>query len=109
LVDGVDMISLVSKGGPSNNFVFCYSNVLDDGHHTLTVNAQSTGNQAFWLDRIDYIPSQQISYEQKTIGATRGAPGFDSSALTVFVFDFYGKPYESSTSLKGQRHQFHFL
>lgn len=92
-VDGDDTImrSSVSTNSPRNNYEFCYANSLDDGHHTLTVHATATDNLVFWLDRIEYTPSQQISIENNTIGVTLGGPGLDSSAQTAFVFTFNGK------------------
>ena len=80
-----------STGAPRNNFELCFVNWLDDRNHTLTVNATPPNNLTFWFDRIDYVPSQHISLDQKAIGVASGGPGLDSSAMTVFVYTFYGE------------------
>jgi len=92
-VDGDDAVmrSTIYTSSPRNNFEFCYVNSLVDGHHTLTMQATATDNQIFWLDRIEYVPSQQFTIGSNAIGVTLGGPGLDSSALTTFVFTFNGK------------------
>jgi hypothetical protein len=104
-VDGDNMVMrsvAAYTSSPRNNFEFCYVNSLADGHHTLTVQAKATDNLMFWLDRIEYIPSQQTSIGNNTIGVTLGGPGLDSSALTAFVFTFNGKLH--SIPSKGNTH-----
>jgi hypothetical protein len=90
---------------PSNNRLFCYTQTpLDPGEsHSLTVNATVRSNQTFWFDRIEYIPSKQVSLEQKAIRvevndpkvqvsiAMSTSPDNDSYTLRKVTFPFYGK------------------
>jgi hypothetical protein len=83
--------------GPCNNSLFCYSDALEDGNHTLTVNATPAADQTFWLDRIEYVPSLEVSLEQKAI---RVLP-LDPAMVSLVVkqrnpFTFHGRLLDHS-------------
>ena len=93
-VDGVDAgndvetLAPICKS-PCNNYLLCHATDLEDGNHTLTVNATPASNQTFWLDRIEYVPSQQVSLEQKAIRVTPWDSALVGSKGKTFTF--YGK------------------
>lgn len=50
-----------------NNWVFCSQPTLNDGPHTLTINATVREKQTFWLDQIQYTPSKTESLENEYV------------------------------------------
>ena len=59
-IDGVSIGSTSPFPYAENNWQLCDQSTLNDGPHTLTVNATSNG-QTFWFDYILYTPSASSS------------------------------------------------
>jgi hypothetical protein len=94
-VDGVaastDVDNLIYIS-PCNNYLLCYATGLDDGNHTLTANATPTGNQTFWLDRIEYVPTPEASLERQAIRVTPWDSTFVGAPAPVKTYTFIGEP-----------------
>jgi hypothetical protein len=97
-VDGVVVdsdlnISTLACRGPCNNSPLCYSDALKDGNHTLTVDATPAGNQTFWFDRIEYVPSLEVSLEQKAIRVLKYDPAMIKLTMNSGrnSFPFHGR------------------
>lgn len=87
-------------GNAENNLLFCHSDSLMNGSHTLTVDATLVENQTFWFDHLEYIPSSTVSLENKMILLPREDPAlqfgsaWNNYATKVmgarFALNFYG-------------------
>ena len=101
-VDGVEIEPFEYTG---NSWLFCHSNSLIDGPHTITVNVTVTNNQTFWFDRIEYVPSPGVSLANKVISVDSPDPAMKFSdgwidyvqignwtqtLNAVFAMNFYG-------------------
>ncbi len=104
-VDNVSVGAAPAFPYPENNWLICPETPLQDGTHTLTVKATVLRNQTFWFDRIEYVPSPNLSLANETILIHHSDPRLQfgtgwgrygefamgtSQRGAVFVFNFYG-------------------
>ena len=101
-LDGVnvDKTNQTSPGDSENQLMFCQLLSLWDGPHAVTVSATVGGNQTFWFDKIQYIPSASVSLENKFIQLDQKDPailygsGWSSyqtqTTGSLLVCNFYG-------------------
>ena len=97
---GIDSSNPGPFGIAKNNLLFCHSDSLTDGPHTLTVDAALVENQTFWFDQLEYVPSSTVSLENKMIllrredSALLFGSAWNSYATRVtgarFTLNFYG-------------------
>lgn len=64
---------------PQNNWVLCEWNTPSDGDHTVSAKVTSNG-QAFWVDRIAYIPGEDVELDAATISVGRLDPAISFDA-----------------------------
>jgi len=67
LLDGVNIDKSTFGEETKNHVMFFERSPLLDGHHTVVVTAAVGGNQTFWFDKIQYLPSASVSLENKSI------------------------------------------
>ena len=72
---------------PENNWVHCEQTQLVDGQHVLTVNATIAKSQTFWFDWLHYLPSANISLENRTVFIKNTNPDIEFSASWAALAD----------------------
>ncbi len=67
-VDDINISKDDPISDPANNWRFCQKDQLPDLQHTLRIDVtvRSPG-QAFWLDRVLYVPSENVPLDDKVI------------------------------------------
>ena len=65
-----------------NNWILCGAGpaqLLEDGPHVLTVNANVPNQQTFWFDQIQYAPSANVSLNQSFLRIDSSDPAIQYS------------------------------
>ena len=72
-VDNVSIGYNPPSSHPENNWVFCEADSLSDAQHTITLQANVTG-QLLWFDRFEYSPSSSVNLDSSLIMVDAGDP-----------------------------------
>ncbi|KAF4617200.1 hypothetical protein D9613_005641 [Agrocybe pediades] len=87
-VDGIEIGASAPFQFPENNWLFCSHDQLTDGPHVLSVNATVAKQQTFWIDKIHYVPSTDVSLGNQVILVDRNDPALQfDDAWTVLDVD----------------------
>ncbi|KAF9561097.1 hypothetical protein CPC08DRAFT_664780 [Agrocybe pediades] len=87
-VDGIEIGASSPFQFPENNWLFCSHDQLTDGPHVLSVNATVAKQQTFWIDKIHYVPSTEVSLDNQVILVDRNDPALQfDDAWTVLDVD----------------------
>ncbi|KAF8816837.1 hypothetical protein BYT27DRAFT_7076418 [Phlegmacium glaucopus] len=73
-IDDINIDPIPPSPDPENNWIFCEQDTLLDGPHTITVNVTVLKNQTFWIDKIQYVPSPNVSLDQAVIVVDNSDP-----------------------------------
>jgi hypothetical protein len=102
-IDNIRISRFPAPSTSQNNWILCGADQVQDGPHLLTVKANVSNQQTFWLDQIQYAPSASVSLNDSILRIDSSDPAIQySNGWQTSLIAFSGPEFNfTSTTANG--------